>query len=97
MKQLIEIINNLSKKFKPNDKNLRRWLSEAKQLKLIVAKLLEQQKDVYFGRQVKDRIVSLWATHIRPMVRGKFPVEVEFGPKVCFSLVGKYLFYSSMI
>ncbi len=96
LKQLIEIFNNLAKNFNPNDKNLKRWFEKAKYFKLIVAKLLKQQKNLYLLKQVKNRIVSLWATHIRPMVRGKFPVDVEFDPKVCFSLVGKYLFLNNI-
>ena len=97
LKQLVDVINNFAQKITPNDKNLQRWLSKANNLKQIVSKLLNQQKDLYLGKQVKERIVSLWATHIRPMVRGKFPTEVEFGPKVSFSLVGKYLFLNNLM
>lgn len=54
--------------------------------------ILTQQKQIYLGQKVKDRIVSLHKTHIRPMVRGKYPVEVEFGPKLLLNLRDKCLF-----
>jgi IS5 family transposase len=58
--------------------------------------IFEQQQKIYHGLSVKNRIVSLWATHIRPMVRGKFPVSVEFGPKILFELKGRFLFFVSL-
>lgn len=54
--------------------------------------ILSQQKQVYHDQEVKDRIVSLHRTDIRPMVRGKFPVAVEFGPKLLLNLQGDCLF-----
>lgn len=53
--------------------------------------MLNQQKEVYKGNKVKDCIVSCWTTHIRPMVRGKFPVDVEFGPSEGSTFGGKVL------
>lgn len=55
-------------------------------------KVLFQQEQVYHGQEVKDRVVSLHRTDIRPMVRGKYPVEVEFGPKLLLNLQGDCLF-----
>ena len=45
-------------------------------------KVLEQQKELFEGRQVKDRIVSIDKSYIRPIVRGKETKRVEFGAKV---------------
>jgi len=59
-------------------------------------KIITQQKDVYHGLQVKERIVSVHKPHIRPMVRGKYPVEVEFGPKILLNLKNKFLFLESL-
>lgn len=55
-------------------------------------KILSQQKQIYYNKKVSDRIVSVHKTHIRPMVRGKYPIAVEFGPKVLVNLRGDYLF-----
>ena len=38
-----------------------------------------------------ERIVSVHKANVRPMVRGKYPVEVEFGPKVLLNLQGGLL------
>ncbi|MBL7132108.1 MAG: IS5 family transposase [Candidatus Omnitrophica bacterium] len=58
--------------------------------------ILNQQKDLYRKREVKDRIVSVHQPHIRPMVRGKYPVDVEFGPKVLLNLDDDYLFLEDL-
>jgi hypothetical protein len=54
--------------------------------------ILSQQREIYYNKKVKERIVSVHKTHIRPMVRGKYPVEVEFGPKLLVNLQGDSLF-----
>ena len=54
-------------------------------------KIIEQQKKVYHQQKVKERIVSLHRPDIRPMVRGKYPVEVEFGPKILLNSQGDLL------
>ena len=58
--------------------------------------ILNQQKEIYKGRVVKERIVSLHQPHIRPMVRGKYPTKIEFGPKVLLSLKNKFLFLEDL-
>ena len=55
-------------------------------------KILVQQKQIYHGQKVQERIVSVHKTHIRPKVRGKYPVDVEFGPKLLVNLQDDYLF-----
>lgn len=42
--------------------------------------------------RIKDRIVSIHRSHIRPIVRGKSGKEVEFGPKCILSYVDGYAF-----
>jgi hypothetical protein len=51
--------------------------------KEIVAKVLEQQQYQFeTGQKIKDRIVSLSKSYVRPIVRGKETKKVEFGAKV---------------
>lgn len=58
--------------------------------------IITQQKDVYKGLPVQERIVSVHQPHIRPMVRGKYPVEVEFGPKVLLNHKNGFLFLADI-
>lgn len=48
----------------------------------IVRKVLVQEKEMFEGRKVSDRIVSIDRHYIRPIVRGKETKPVEFGAKV---------------
>lgn len=48
----------------------------------IVGKVLVQEKEMFEGRKVSDRIVSIARPYIRPIVRGKETKSVEFGAKV---------------
>ncbi len=54
-----------------------------------VKKIYEQQKYMFDNKEnkVEDRIVSLFKTYIRPIVRGKENKAVEFGAKVTMSQV----------
>jgi hypothetical protein len=47
-----------------------------------IQKVLNQQQDLFDGKDVKDRIVSIDKSYIRPIVRGKEVKRVEFGAKV---------------
>ncbi len=47
----------------------------------IITKVLEQQKELFAGKKVKHRIVSIDKSYIRPIVRGKETKRVEFGAK----------------
>jgi hypothetical protein len=58
----------------------------------VITQILEQQKQVAKKQQVKHRIVSIHRPQVRPMVKGKFPNKVEFGPKVNLVKKGKGLF-----
>ena len=55
----------------------------------IIKKILEQQKDLFEGIQVKGRIVSISKSYIRPIVRGKETKKVEFGAKANIVQVDK--------
>ena len=65
-----------------------------KQLALlsVLDKLYEQQKHMHDNKThtVGDRIVSIGQPHVRPIVRGKAAVPVEFGAKMELSMAGGY-------
>ena len=48
----------------------------------IIRKILVQEKEMFEGRKVSDRIVSIDRHYVRPIVRGKETKSVEFGAKV---------------
>lgn len=75
-----------------NKKSKEQFIQETQEFLIIANEVFAQQKQLYHGQKVKERIVSLHKTHIRPMVRGKYPVEVEFGPKMLLNLQDKCLF-----
>lgn len=57
-----------------------------------ISKMLKQQKILSKGGSVKQRIVSINKADVRPMVKGKYPVNVEFGAKITVIKKGKGLF-----
>lgn len=48
----------------------------------IIRKIFVQEKEMFEGRKVSDRIVSIDRHYVRPIVRGKENKSVEFGAKV---------------
>lgn len=89
IKQLADAVHT----FNPTENHVKeQFINQSKALLEKTNRILGQQIHLYKGSPVKNRIVSLWADHIRPMVRGKFPPDVEFGPKALLSKVGKLLF-----
>ena len=58
----------------------------------VIRAMYRQQKEMYDSdtRRVDDRIVSLHQPWVRPIVRGKAGVPVEFGAKVALSLSDGY-------
>ena len=58
----------------------------------VIRRMYEQQREMYENktRRVDDRIVSLHQPWVRPIVRGKTAVPVEFGAKIALSLSGGY-------
>lgn len=57
-------------------------------LLLVISEVLRQQQWMYEQRthRIEDRIVSLSQPHVRPIVRGKAGVPVEFGAKLSVSV-----------
>lgn len=60
----------------------------------VIRRIYEQQVQMYRekSQRIEKRIVSLHKPWVRPIVRGKEGKDVEFGPKVALSHVGKYTF-----
>ena len=58
---------------------------------LVISELVRQQTILYHAdsRSIPDRIVSLFQSHIRPIVRGKARCNVEFGAKISISVTGE--------
>lgn len=58
---------------------------------LVVSELVRQQTIPYHAdsRRIPDRIVSLFLSHISPIVRGKARCNVEFGAKILISVTGE--------
>lgn len=73
-----------------------KFLKEVESFLNTASTIMTQQKDIYKGLKIKERIVSIHQSHIRPMVRGKYPVEVEFGPKVLLNLKNNFLFLEDL-
>ena len=48
----------------------------------VIRKVLVQEKELFEGHKVSDRIVSIDRHYVRPIVRGKEIKSVEFGAKV---------------
>lgn len=82
--------NNSLNKIK--NKVQEQFLKQAHAFLVTASNIVEQQKDIYKRLPVKERIVSVHQPHLRPMVRGKYPVEVEFGPKILLNLKNNFLF-----
>jgi hypothetical protein len=73
---------NLHKELSEN-KGVELSIKEKAQM-LTIIKVYDQQHSKVYGQvdQIKDRIVSLSKSYIRPIVRGKETKSVEFGAKV---------------
>lgn len=70
-------------------------LTKTEQKKLEVIKEVYQQQLLMYQenkRSIESRIVSIGQPYIRPIVRGKMRVPVEFGAKISISYVKGYVF-----
>ncbi|MCM8797783.1 MAG: IS5 family transposase [Candidatus Omnitrophica bacterium] len=94
LKEVVKEISQAAGTFLENSKE--KFLKETKAFLDTVSSIITQQEDIYKGLEVKERIVSIHKPHIRPMVRGKYPVEVEFGPKVLLSQKNGFLFLDDL-
>ena len=75
------------------DHNLCLTKRDAREFAAVLA-MLKQQKEMFEKRthKCKDRIVSVFQPHVRPIVRGKAKARVEFGAKIGASIVSGYTF-----
>lgn len=62
----------------------------------VICKVLLQQQQLFAGKKVTDRIVSIDKHYIRPIVRGKEVKSVEFGAKVNNIQVGGISFIQNL-
>ncbi len=93
IEQLSDALTTTKESTTPANKNIKEQFIKKTEAFLQTAQhILTQQKQVYQNKKVTERIVSVNKTHIRPMVRGKYPVSVEFGPKILLNLKGNCLF-----
>ena len=104
IRQLEEALRNIQAAIKNTgsqasdliDKTKRQFSVKAQEFLDTASRILSQQKDIYREIPVKERIVSVHQPHLRPMVRGKYPVEVEFGPKILLNLKNNFLFLEQL-
>lgn len=80
---------------KAGDSPEHREIEAAEAMLNTIEKVIEQQSAIHKqtgrngskqGIRVKDRIVSLFRPHVRPMSRGKIPQPTEFGPKLLLEM-----------
>lgn len=76
--KLLQHVSQLDEKYQLTFSNKQRKRCAA------IVKIYEQQHEKLYGnaKEIKDRIVSLSKTYIRPIIRGKETKVVEFGAKV---------------
>ena len=93
IEQLNDAVKTAKESLRPANKNVKeQFIKKTEQFLQTAQQILTQQKQVFQNKKVTERIVSVHKTHIRPMVRGKYPVSVEFGPKILLNLQGNCLF-----
>jgi transposase, IS5 family len=65
---------------------------------LVINTVFEQQEKMFIERthSIEDRIVSIHQPHVRPIVRGKTNANVEFGAKICVSLMNGFAFLDDL-
>lgn len=91
LKQLADLRQKATRELGPRcrlDADVWAFLKGLKTVEGRIRTVLHQQKLVRQGIvSIPNRIVSFHKDHIRPIVRGKFPLATEFGPKVLFGIV----------
>jgi len=97
VRQLKEAMQTISKTtVSGKDKLKKQFMEEVKNFTDTASSIITQQTHIYKGQPVKERVVSLHQPHIRPMVRGKYPLNVEFGPKILLNLKNHFLFLEDL-
>lgn len=86
LKQLTDLRAQATQALGPRcrlDVEFREFLRHLKNSEQKIRLILHQQLQVRRGQlHIPHRIVSFHQSHIRPIVRGKFPLPTEFGPKI---------------
>lgn len=98
IRQLEEVIGIIKEEATERiGKEVKKIIEEGQRLIEIGKKIIEQQKKLNKGEKVKGRIVSIHQEEVRPMVRGKYPEEVEFGPKILIGLKGSAVYLGDIM
>ncbi len=91
LKQLIALRDKATRQLGPqcrDDMGVHGFLAQLKEAEIKIRAIMHQQG---FVRRrifhIPNRIVSFHKDHVRPIVRGKFPLSTEFGPKVLVAVV----------
>ena len=89
LKQVEELIDteSLSQKNKQISENIKVLLVQQSHLYKSLPRNGKKQ-----GIIIKDRIVSIFKGHVRPIPRGKIPVKTEFGSKVLLEMINGFVF-----
>lgn len=91
LKQLADLRQRATQELGPRskeNKTIRQFLATLKGYEQKIRLILHQQQQVRTGiRQIPGRVVSFHKDHVRPIVRGKFPLSTEFGPKILVGIV----------
>ena len=85
---IVDIVSN-------NDSSCLKQLKKTEQDFIgTIIKVYHQQKEMFEtnSHQCKDRIISVFQPHVRPIVRGKSKAKVEFGAKIGVAVVNGYTF-----
>lgn len=94
LKQLTDLHSKATHHFTQQvhfDPGVSAFLKQIKTSKKRIQIILHQQRQVYRGiKHIPARIVSFHKDHVHPIVRGKFPLDTEFGPKTLLALVKGY-------
>lgn len=91
LKQLLDMKDKATRQLGKQynvDTDIMAFLKSIKETENKVRVIMHQQSFVRQGeKHIKNRIVSFDKTHTRPIVRGKVPVNTEFGPKILVAVV----------
>ncbi len=80
--QLLEKLLDQMKQLHSSYRNRLTLSSDYQRCFSVIQTVLEQGKNLFAGKKVSNRIVSIDRHYLRPIVRGKETESVEFGAKV---------------
>ncbi|WP_227002721.1 IS5 family transposase [Salicibibacter kimchii] len=89
-------LNHLKELSRPS--GIERLSSKQYRELLVIQELYRQQRQMFETKtnRIDDRIVSIHQPHVRPIVRGKAHMNVEFGAKLSMSLVDGWAFLDNL-